>query len=200
MTRIAVIQLSLSSLFWSITSLYLDPVCLNMAVTRWPGNPHFLAFPSHHQLTWQPMLSLRSLSLLAWFYLCFVISFTQADIKNVTIDDLYGDIETGAKPIYSSSGWSQGPCNGCKAQPNASLAFEGSWHDATHHPEDTDPERTVTLTFRGPSRVVLHATINNLSYEQRTQLNRCRRICLFHPWKQYWSSDHFEHIPFLLTR
>lgn len=108
------------------------------------------------------MLCQSSFSLLAWCYLCFTASFARADLTNVTIDDTYGDIETRAKPVYSSNGWSVGQdCPGCSAQPNASQAFKGSWHDATHHPEDSDPERTVNLTFKGAHSNTSRSTVPN---------------------------------------
>ncbi|EIM79294.1 uncharacterized protein STEHIDRAFT_33180, partial [Stereum hirsutum FP-91666 SS1] len=82
------------------------------------------------------------------------------------IDDTYGDIETRALPVYSSNGWSVGQnCPGCSAQPNASQAFKGSWHDATHHPEDPDPERTVNLTFKGVAVYVYFILANSIGSE-----------------------------------
>lgn len=67
---------------------------------------------------------------------------------NRTIDDHYGDSVTGVVPIYASS-WNYGPsCPGCRVQPNPELVFDQSWHDATAHPGQSEPQ-TVTLTFTG---------------------------------------------------
>ncbi|KAF4592890.1 hypothetical protein EYR38_008596 [Pleurotus pulmonarius] len=53
--------------------------------------------------------------------------------RNVTIDDKHGDEVTGIAPKYlPSHAWSSGPRDGLNAKPNASLAYNGIWHDSTH--------------------------------------------------------------------
>jgi hypothetical protein len=66
----------------------------------------------------------------------------------ITIDDFYGDSETGRKPDYQPPDkWSYGPdCPGCFVQPDKSRAFRNSWHDATVSVND---RRNITLTFTG---------------------------------------------------
>lgn len=66
------------------------------------------------------------------------------------IDDEYGDLVTGEKPIYSPApvGWAQGAnCPGCAFHPATQLAFNGTWHDTTHH--TNDQPRTVQFNFTG---------------------------------------------------
>lgn len=69
---------------------------------------------------------------------------------NVTVDDEYGDSETGATPTYSpSSGvWNQGnTCTGCLVKPDSSETFDGTWHDTTWAPNDQP--HTITINFTG---------------------------------------------------
>ncbi|KIK70115.1 hypothetical protein GYMLUDRAFT_53221 [Collybiopsis luxurians FD-317 M1] len=67
------------------------------------------------------------------------------------IDDEKGDSVTGALPVYSpANAWTQGAtCSGCGFHPDPQQAFDGTWHDTTHH--TTDPVRTVQLSFNGTS-------------------------------------------------
>ncbi|ETW77817.1 hypothetical protein HETIRDRAFT_326292 [Heterobasidion irregulare TC 32-1] len=82
----------------------------------------------------------------AWYLLALPIA--QAVLVNHTIDDEQGDSEIQFSP---SDGWSQGStCFGCKATQGGvsnNSAFNGTWHDSTHHPGDGG--RTVTLSFSG---------------------------------------------------
>lgn len=96
-------------------------------------------------------VSLLRLPTIVFLWLLLVINCTHCTLINVTIDDEFGDIDTRTKPSYNpSDGWTQGAnCPGCKAQPNKSFAIDQTWHDATHHPEDPNPERSIDLTFRG---------------------------------------------------
>ena len=65
---------------------------------------------------------------------CFILfaSFALAALQNVTVDD---SVSTGAVvPQYLPYGsfWNQGNnCSGCLVQPDPSLAYNGTWHDAT---------------------------------------------------------------------
>ncbi|KAJ3747856.1 hypothetical protein DFH05DRAFT_1393509 [Lentinula detonsa] len=67
------------------------------------------------------------------------------------IDDQFGDLVTGTLPNYSpATGWTQGAtCTGCGFHPNASQAFNQTWHDTTHH--TTDETRSVQFGFTGTS-------------------------------------------------
>lgn len=52
--------------------------------------------------------------------------------RNITIDDQFGDEITHITPTYSpSSRWRLGGTGGL-AKPNASLAYQETWHDSTH--------------------------------------------------------------------
>ncbi|KAJ7184507.1 hypothetical protein C8R46DRAFT_1208700 [Mycena filopes] len=57
-------------------------------------------------------------------------------ISNRTIDDVSGDSVTGALPTYiPASSWRPGStCPDCKVHPNASLAFDHTWHDNSQLP------------------------------------------------------------------
>ncbi|THH14257.1 hypothetical protein EW146_g6058 [Bondarzewia mesenterica] len=84
----------------------------------------------------------------AWYLLALPVS--QAVPSNRTIDDQYGDPELNIFPQFSpDNGWAQGAtCNSCAAQPDVALAFDNTWHDATHHPGDPEG-RTVSISFNG---------------------------------------------------
>lgn len=87
-------------------------------------------------------------SMRAWYLLALPIA--QAVLVNHTIDDEQGDSEIQFSP---TDGWSQGStCPGCRATMGGvspKSAFNGTWHDSTHHPGDGG--RTVTLSFSGES-------------------------------------------------
>lgn len=98
-----------------------------------------------------PNTPAMKLSLPTQFFLLVFsyLPFIRGDLTNVTIDDTYGDLITHEKAAYTpSDGWAPGPCDGCHAQPNPNLTFGGTWHDATHHPEDLDT-KAINLTFKG---------------------------------------------------
>ncbi|KAF7430908.1 hypothetical protein PC9H_006623 [Pleurotus ostreatus] len=65
-------------------------------------------------------------------------------LRNVTIDDRGGDETTHNIPIYlPPDKWSSGG----HARPNASLAHNGTWHDATVHPGES--ALNVSFSFTG---------------------------------------------------
>ncbi|EMD41418.1 hypothetical protein CERSUDRAFT_89984 [Gelatoporia subvermispora B] len=88
-------------------------------------------------------------------------------LVNVTIDDTYGDPTTGAQFTYVDSEWKPGQgCSGCLAQPDPSLAWNGSWHDATfNHWPGYVPEPNVplnaTVSFNGQALYVYCIIDNN---------------------------------------
>lgn len=75
------------------------------------------------------------------------------------IDDTYGDLVTGAQPSYSSGSldcWDKGPgCSACTLQPQASQAYNGTWHDTTSDicnnsvSNNGTAGHSVTFTFNG---------------------------------------------------
>ncbi|KAF8447219.1 hypothetical protein L210DRAFT_3390326 [Boletus edulis BED1] len=60
-------------------------------------------------------------------------TFALAALHNVTVDD---SVLTGTVvPQYlpSASAWNQGnTCQGCAAQPDPAMAYNGTWHDASY--------------------------------------------------------------------
>lgn len=52
---------------------------------------------------------------------------------------------------YTPDGhWNQGAaCSGCWAQPDKSLAYNGTWHDTTTG--TTGVQQALNITFHGPS-------------------------------------------------
>ncbi|EIN10606.1 hypothetical protein PUNSTDRAFT_112429 [Punctularia strigosozonata HHB-11173 SS5] len=94
---------------------------------------------------------------------CFWAVLVGAAVTNRTIDDEQGDALTGLKPVYSGS-FNYGPeCTGCFVQPDASRAFDNSWHDTTIDPPDTTFP-SVTLTFNGTAIYVFCIVPNTVMY------------------------------------
>ena len=92
--------------------------------------------------------------LLAWIAM-FWTNLALASPANVTVDDQGVDERTGLAPIYTGpndvndGSWlvANASVMGV-AQPDASQAHNGTWHDATYHPGDASP-RTVEFGFVG---------------------------------------------------
>ena len=82
---------------------------------------------------------------------CFILfaSFALAALQNVTVDD---SVSTGAVvPQYlpNSSIWNQGNnCSICLVKPDPSLAYNGTWHDATFS-SSNGYTQTVEFSFTG---------------------------------------------------
>jgi len=74
------------------------------------------------------------MNLLLW--LPFLLPTSLAALVNVTIDNRYGDPQTGTQFAYSPNGaWFDGPgCSICKAQPDPTLAYDDTWIDSTFNP------------------------------------------------------------------
>ncbi|KAJ8695282.1 hypothetical protein PTI98_007888 [Pleurotus ostreatus] len=88
-----------------------------------------------------PMLS--AVMLLSSF-LSLVGATENAALRNVTIDDRFGDAMTHVVPSYiPPNKWSP---NGGSARPNASLAHNGTWHDATYHPKNAPHKASFSFT------------------------------------------------------
>lgn len=64
---------------------------------------------------------------------------SRADLVNVTVDDYYGDTNTGAKIVYTpAQAWNYGPtCTGCTSNPDMASTFDQSWHDSTYLPANS---------------------------------------------------------------
>lgn len=82
-------------------------------------------------LTPLPPLMLASMREGALFLLFLAVTTEATRLRNVTIDDQFGDEITHIAPTYSpSSKWRLAGTGGY-AKPNASLAYKGTWHDST---------------------------------------------------------------------
>ncbi|KAH9914659.1 uncharacterized protein BXZ73DRAFT_81626 [Epithele typhae] len=81
--------------------------------------------------------------------LLWVAAAATSNPSNRTIDDQKGDDVLGTVPVYApSSAWKQGAtCDGCYPLNTANVR-NGTWHEATYTPDDTQ-ELTITVTFTG---------------------------------------------------
>ena len=132
---------------WLLTS---DRNLGNHQIPFCQGGHSILSHSKHHQSldtgqSFPPIMTFNRI-----LPLLLLVTSVTATLTNRTIDDQYGDSVTRVPPSYSpSGGWSRGAkCSTCAAQPNASQAYGGSWHDSTHHPTDPEP-RIVSLSFNG---------------------------------------------------
>lgn len=81
---------------------------------------------------------------------------TRAALVNVTIDDTDGDSVTHQLPVYQpASPWGGPSCEGCDIVPDPSLAFDGTWHAATYHPELLNVNITFSFTGKKHSLIAL---------------------------------------------
>lgn len=92
-------------------------------------------------------------------------------LRNVTIDDYYGDEITLIVPTYlPPKQWSTLG----DAKPNASLTYKKTWHDTTYHPGRA--AHNVSFEFTGPWNIY-----PILSTSEGHDFNdRCRLVCILH--------------------
>ncbi|KZT18125.1 hypothetical protein NEOLEDRAFT_1080931 [Neolentinus lepideus HHB14362 ss-1] len=91
---------------------------------------------------------------------------------NRTIDDQWGDSVTGILPTYlpANDTWQQGAnCSSCYSRPNASLAYDGSWHDVSYIPGGPAP-MVARFTFDGTAIYVYCILDNHSNYTTLTNL------------------------------
>ncbi|KAF9497094.1 hypothetical protein BDN71DRAFT_1445099 [Pleurotus eryngii] len=83
---------------------------------------------------------------------CFLAGrATVAALRNVTIDDQFGDEQSRVRPTYAPTlGWTSGGAGAVKL--DTSLVHKGTWHDTTLYPGG-EPKR-VNFTFTGVSLYV----------------------------------------------
>ena len=74
------------------------------------------------------------------------VTATQGHLRNVTIDEHFGDEITHDAPIYQPP--NKWKTSGGHANPALSLAHDGTWHDATQYPRDGDI--SMSFGFTGP--------------------------------------------------
>ncbi|KIY43144.1 hypothetical protein FISHEDRAFT_62914 [Fistulina hepatica ATCC 64428] len=95
--------------------------------------------------------------------LLFLKDQTCAKNANRTIDDAFeGDSQ--ARLTYSPSGyWSNGDdCDTCLVHPNKSKAYDGTWHDYSAFPTDTDYESAyMNASFEGSAVYIYCILANN---------------------------------------
>ncbi|THH03760.1 hypothetical protein EW145_g6032 [Phellinidium pouzarii] len=89
-------------------------------------------------------------TILLYVLLSVLVLVLGGGLINVTVDDQFGDSQTGALPEFlPSDGWAQGNiCSGCGVQPDPSQAFHGTWHDTTLNLGEAG-QRTFNVNFTG---------------------------------------------------
>ncbi|PIL24993.1 hypothetical protein GSI_12880 [Ganoderma sinense ZZ0214-1] len=100
----------------------------------------------------------------------FFAPATTSRLVNVTVDDTFGDPNTGLHPVYSPNQptpWNPGSpdqtCPQCKIRPstlNLSQVYKQTWQDAMYKPPAPSP--TITFSFSGSAVYVFNIVPNNL--------------------------------------
>lgn len=81
-------------------------------------------------------------------YIVFA-SLTLAALQNVTVDDAVTSGTVVPAYLPSPSDWNQGnACTVCLTKPNASLAYDHTWHNGRFYPQSTIP-LAFEFTFVG---------------------------------------------------
>lgn len=102
------------------------------------------------------------------FLIVLVIRPGAGSLVNHTIDDQYGDSQTGAQPAYTpSTSFTQGSsCSGCGAKLNSSEAFDETWHDGTIDSihSNTSAELRISMQFTGVALYTFCIMPNTYNY------------------------------------
>ncbi|KAG6880238.1 hypothetical protein C0992_003004 [Termitomyces sp. T32_za158] len=86
----------------------------------------------------------------------------RAAVTNRTIDDTYGDLVTGEKPLYDPNPW-QGPdCGGCAIKPPTENAFMHTYSAFTYM-EEVSPSMSVQFSFQGTAVYVYFILANSVN-------------------------------------
>jgi len=99
------------------------------------------------------------------FLLLSIVTHVNAIIENRTIDDTNGDSVTHVVPDYnngdgSANVWNAQPgCSGCTLKPDASKAFDNTWHDNMYF--GGTPLASVNITFTGTAIWVYNIVPNS---------------------------------------
>ncbi|KAF8345122.1 hypothetical protein F5887DRAFT_885429 [Amanita rubescens] len=94
-------------------------------------------------------------------FLFLLVCTVWARLVNISIDDTYGDLATGQKPVYQPTGsgspwYYSANCvpgiPGCYVAPDTSLAFNGTWTAGSYDPLSYNTTGiNITLSFTGIS-------------------------------------------------
>ncbi|KAF8326945.1 hypothetical protein F5887DRAFT_925011 [Amanita rubescens] len=94
-------------------------------------------------------------------FLFLLVCTVWARLVNISIDDTYGDLATGQKPVYQPTGtgspwYYSANCvpgiPGCYVAPDTSLAFNGTWTAGSYDPLSYNTTGiNITLSFTGVS-------------------------------------------------
>ena len=117
---------------------------------------------------------------LLFFSLLLHIGLVLTNPTNVTIDDQFGDQNSGRLPVYGGDpedGWTE---NGGEAQPDKSQAHDGTWHDATYHPVDS-AVKSITIDFVGTAVYAYFITANSIQPFITTLTNLSFQLDDAHP-------------------
>ncbi|KLO05554.1 hypothetical protein SCHPADRAFT_721328 [Schizopora paradoxa] len=113
------------------------------------------------------MLLLRSLLALGTIGWSLKCAFASTE-TNVTVDDQTA-LNSTTVVYMPSTTWKQGDgCDFCSAQPNGSLAFDGTWHDASYTPGDKTVE--ISISFTGTA-IYTFFIVPDLNSPATTNLN-----------------------------
>jgi len=97
-------------------------------------------------------------------------------LTNISIDDASSDPLTGTRITYGltndvTGGWNVGQaCSGCFAQPDASQAFNGTWHDSSYSPTREGEIPYAFVSFTGVAVYVMGIFVSTAP-ESNTSLN-----------------------------
>ncbi|KAI0756231.1 hypothetical protein C8Q80DRAFT_1115816 [Daedaleopsis nitida] len=105
-----------------------------------------------HRICKHPLAALCAVAIL------FAVSGALAGPINRTIDDQFGDSVTGVLPQYLGA-WNRVPCSVCRAKPDPSKVYRGTWHDTTSHYTENNPS-SVSLQFTGTAVYVYNIMAN----------------------------------------
>lgn len=93
-----------------------------------------------------------------------------AGLVNITIDDTYGDPQTGLPPWYSSAhAWNERTiadgCESCGARPDGRQMYKETWHDETTFPDQIPSN--MTFSFSGTMLYIYCVLANNVNLFHR---------------------------------
>lgn len=119
----------------------LERLSVSTFIIHTPGDREYNNFPFHCAL----LMLIARILFLSFMTMAGTAGTAVGGLRNVTIDDGGGDETTHIVPTYlPPERWSSGG----HAMPNASLAHNRTWHDATVHPGERP--LNISFSFTGP--------------------------------------------------